>query len=320
MSILVTGANGFIGTRLCAYLLGRGEIARAVVRRSEADVPFGVEKVVLGTIGSKTQWGNVLEGVKVVVHLAARVHIEREAIADSMAAFRLENVDATLNLARQAAESGVRRFLFLSSVKVNGEETPLGRPFTEGDQPAPQDTYAVSKWEAEQGLRKLAAETGMEVVIIRPPLVYGVGVKANFYTMMRWLHRGIPLPLGAIRNQRSFVALDNLVDLIMLSLRHPAAADQTFLVSDGEDLSTPELLQRTAVALGIPVLLVPMPVWMLKVGAVLSGKQATVQRLSGSLQIDITKARTLMNWTPPQSVDEALRKAACDFLTGCGRG
>lgn len=320
MSILVTGANGFIGTRLCACLLERGETVRAVVRRSEADIPCGAEKVVLGTIGPKTQWVNVLEGIKVVVHLAARVHVERDIVADSIAAFRLENVDATLSLARQAVKSGVRRFIFLSSVKVNGEETPLGRPFTEGDHPAPQDAYAISKWEAEEGLRKLAAETGMEVVVIRPPLVYGAGVKANFYTMMRWLHCGIPLPLGAIRNQRSFVSLDNLSDLIMVSLRHPAAANQTFLVSDGEDFSTPELLQRVAGKLGISVWLMPIPVWMLKVGAFFVGKQATVQRLSGSLQVDITKACSLMEWSPPQNVDEALLKVARDFLACCGRG
>jgi nucleoside-diphosphate-sugar epimerase len=219
-----------------------------------------------------------------------------------------------LNLARQAAEAGVRRFIFISSIKVNGEGTPLGAPYRADAQPQPADPYGISKMEAEQGLRALAGETGMEVVIIRPTLVYGPGVKANFLNMMRWLHKGVPLPFGAIHNRRSLVALDNLVDLIVTCIEHPAAANQTFLVSDGEDLSTTELLRRMATALGAPAHLLPVPSWLLEAGATMLGKKALSQRLCGSLQVDISKTRELLGWTPPLSVDAALRKTAKHFL------
>jgi nucleoside-diphosphate-sugar epimerase len=224
--------------------------------------------------------------------------------------FRKVNVDGTLNLARQAAQAGVERFVFISSIKVNGESTPLEQPFHADDVPMPVDAYGISKHEAEQALRQLADETGMEVVIIRPPLVYGAGVKANFYSMMRWLDKGIPLPLGAIHNQRSLVALDNLVDLILTCTQHPAAANQTFLVSDGEDLSTSELLRRMANALGKSATLLPIPAGWLQFGAALLGKSAVAQRLCGSLQLDIVKTRQLLNWTPPVSVTAALQQTA----------
>jgi nucleoside-diphosphate-sugar epimerase len=223
-------------------------------------------------------------------------------------------VDGTLNLARQAAERGVQRFIFLSSVKVNGEQTLSGKQFAAQDKAVPVDAYAISKWEAEQGLLKIAQESRMEVVIIRPPLVYGPGVKANFLAMMRWLHKGLPLPLGAIQNKRSFVALDNLVDLVVTCLDHPAAANQVFLAGDGEDLSTPELLRRLGLALGSPARLLPVPVPLLKSGAALLGKSDMAQRLCGSLQVDISKARTLLGWSPPISVDEGLRRTAQFFL------
>jgi UDP-glucose 4-epimerase len=204
----------------------------------------------------------------------------------------------------------VQRFIFISSIKVNGEQTAIGQLFHADDTPMPVDAYGISKREAEDGLWQLASETGMEVVIIRPPLVYGAGVKANFYNMIRWLDKGVPLPLGAIHNQRSLVALDNLVDLIITCITHPAAANQTFLVSDGEDLSTSELLRRTASALNKPARLLPIPTWLLQTGANLLGKQAVAQRLCGSLQLDIGKTRTLLNWNPPVSVDGALHKTA----------
>ncbi len=209
-----------------------------------------------------------------------------------------------------------QRFVFISTIKVNGEGTPLGQPYTADDVPAPVDPYGVSKHEAELGLMRLAEETGMEVVIIRPVLVYGPGVKANFLSMMRWLHKGIPLPLGAIHNQRSLVALDNLVDLIVTCLHHPAAANQTFLVSDGEDLSTTALLRRTAAALGRPARLIPVPVRVLRTAAHLLGKADFAQRLYGSLQVDISKTRELLGWSPPVSVDDALHKTARHFLLG----
>ena len=232
----------------------------------------------------------------------------------ALAAFRSVNVEGTDNLARQAAATGVRRFVFLSSVKVNGEFTQKGRPFTADDAPAPEDPYGVSKYEAEKLLRQIATETGMEVVIIRPPLVYGPGVKANFESMMRWLARCVPLPLAAVtQNRRSFVAIDNLVDLIMTCLSHPAAANQTFLVSDGEDLSTSDLLRRMGAALGHPARLFYVSPSMLKLGAQVVNKSGIYQRLCGSLQLDIAKTRQLLGWTPPVSVDEGLRRAAEGF-------
>jgi nucleoside-diphosphate-sugar epimerase len=233
---------------------------------------------------------------------------------DPLAEFRRVNVAGTAALARQAAVAGVRLFVFLSSVKVNGEFTEAGHPFTADDVPAPEDPYGVSKLEAEQLLRQIAAETGMEVVIIRPPLVYGPGVKANFESMMRWLARGVPLPLAAVtENRRSLVALDNLVDLIVTCLNHPAAANQTFLVSDGEDLSTAQLLKRMGAALGRPARLFYLPPTLLKLGASVLNRPGIYQRLYGSLQLDIAKTRQLLGWTPTMSVDDGLRRAAESF-------
>ncbi|CAN1550751.1 WcaG Nucleoside-diphosphate-sugar epimerases [Burkholderiaceae bacterium] len=238
----------------------------------------------------------------------------RDDTLDKLAAFCKVNFEGTAALARQVAVAGVRRFVFLSSVKVNGEFTDAGQPFTADDVPAPEDPYGVSKYEAEQLLRQIAAETGMEVVIIRPPLVYGPGVKANFESMMRWLARGVPLPLAAVaQNRRSLVALDNLVDLIVTCLHHPAAANQTFLVSDGEDISTAELLNRMGAAMGHPARLFYMPPALLKLGATVLNKSGVYQRLCGSLQLDIAKTRQLLEWIPPVSVDEGLRHAAEGF-------
>ena len=238
-----------------------------------------------------------------------------EQAAYPLAEFRRVNVDGTIRLARQAAQAGVKRFIFLSSIKVNGEATQLGHPFLADQPPAPEDPYGISKREAEEGVRVLAQETGMEVVIIRPPLVYGPGVKANFLAMMRWLKRGIPLPLGAVtENRRSLVALDNLVDLIVTCLGHPAAANQTFLVSDAESLSTAALLRRMGDAIGRPTRLIPVPVPMLQLGAGLLGKRGMAQSLCGSLEVDISKTRDLLGWTPSISVDEGLRQTAEAFM------
>jgi nucleoside-diphosphate-sugar epimerase len=253
--------------------------------------------------------GPLLAGQDCVVHLAARVHVMNDAVPDPLAEFRAANVELTVHLARQAAQAGVHRFIFISSVKVNGEETAADRPFTANDTPQPQDPYGVSKMEAEQALRSLAAQIGLEVVIIRPPLVYGPGVKANFAALMRAVQRGWPLPLGTVRNQRSLVALDNLVDFIITCITHPQAANQTFLVSDGQDISTTELVRGMARAAGVPARLLPVPVWVLQAGAALLGKGDAVQRLCGNLQVDISKARRLLGWVPPISVDEGLRRA-----------
>ena len=305
-SILVTGANGFVGTALCAQARAVGYSVRGTCRSAAPSS----HNVSVGSITGLTDWSVALKGMAVVVHLAARVHVLQENVLDPLLEFRRVNVDATLNLAKQAANAGVKRFIFISSIKVNGESTELDTPFRADDTLMPIDSYGLSKREAEAALLRLGNSTGMEIVIIRPPLVYGAGVKANFYSMMRWLDLGIPLPLGAVHNQRSFVALENLVDLIITCINHPAAVAQVFLVSDGEDLSTSELLRRMAIALGKPARLFSVPVGTLQFIAKLLNKQAVAQRLCGSLQLDISKTRQMLDWTPPISVDEALKKAA----------
>jgi UDP-glucose 4-epimerase len=307
--ILVTGATGFVGSSLAARLVGEGFKTRACVRRDGVSPPDGVDTVNVGELTADVNWRHALAGVEGVIHLAARVHVMHDTEADPLTAFRAVNVEGTLNLARQAAAAGVKRFVFISSVKVNGEATLPGQPFTADDIPAPLDPYGASKMEAEQGLRQIAADTGMEVVIIRPPLVYGPGVKANFAALMRAVQRGWPLPLGAIHNQRSLVALDNLVDFIITCITHPKAANQTFFVSDGQDLSTTELIRGMAKAAGVSARLLPVPVWALQAGGTLLGKGDAVQRLCGNLQVDISKARTLLGWVPPVSVEEGLQRA-----------
>ena len=313
-TVLVTGANGFVGRALCVDMARRGFTVRAAVRKLSRATSLPGEIVEIADIGADAGWSSALAGIDAVVHLAARVHVMRDSALQPLAAFRAVNVVPTERLARAAAAQGVKRFVYVSSIKVNGEGTPPGRPYTPDDVPAPVDPYGISKHAAEQALRQLAQETGLEVVIIRPVLVYGPGVKANFLSMMRWLHRGIPLPLGAIRNQRSLVALDNLVDLIVTCLHHPKAPDQTFLVSDGEDLSTTELLRRTAAALGRPARLIPVPTLVLRAAARLLGKADIAERLCGSLQVDMSKTRQLLGWVPPVSVDEALKQTARHFL------
>lgn len=307
--ILVTGGSGFVGSALLKRLLKDGFEARASARSSLPAELKGAQYHPIRDITAATDWSAILNGVHAVVHCAARVHVMQDEATDPLQAYREVNVNGTLNLARQAAQAGVRRFVFVSSVKVNGEATKPGQPFTADDVPAPLDPYGVSKLEAEQGLRNIEAQTGMEVVIVRPPLVYGPGVKANFASMMRWVVRGIPLPLGAVQNVRSMVALDNLLDLLVTCLTHPAAAGQTFFVSDGEDVSTTELLRRTAQAMGKKAFLLPVPAFVLELGASLLGKRAVAQRLCGSLQMDIEKTRRLLGWSPPLTLDQGLKKA-----------
>lgn len=313
--ILVTGASGFVGGTLLTRLHNEAGVhLRGAVRRAETLLPEGVELALVGDLGAGTEWGHALENVQGVVHTAARVHVMRDATADALMEYRRVNVAGTLKLARQAAENGVRRFVFISSIKVNGEETPPDRPYTADDVPAPLDPYGVSKHEAERVLLQVADDTGLEVVVIRPVLVYGRGVKANFRAMMQWLHSGIPLPLGATHNKRSLVAVDNLVDLVVTCLHHPAAARQIFLVSDGDDLSTTELLRRTARALHRPARLVSVPPAVLRAAGRLLGQREVAQRLCGSLQVDITKTCEKLGWTPRVTVDDALAQTAQHFL------
>ncbi|MBG6219154.1 MULTISPECIES: SDR family oxidoreductase [unclassified Janthinobacterium] len=309
--ILLTGGTGFVGSAVLARLVADGAMpVRAAVRSAGAHIAPGIDTVAVGSLAEETDWREALAGVSALVHCAARVHVMDESAADPLVEFRRVNVQGTLALARQAAAAGVKRFVFISSIKVNGEMTAVGKPFTAEDIPAPADAYGVSKMEAEQALRALESDSGMQVVIIRPPLVYGKGVKANFAAMMRWLARGIPLPLGAIHNRRSLVALDNLVDLIVTCVDHPQAAGQTFLVSDGQDPSTTELLQRMGRAMGRPARLIPVPSACLTFGASLLGKGAVAQRLCGSLQVDIDKTRRMLDWTPPLTLDQGLQEAA----------
>lgn len=311
--LLVTGGSGFVGGEVCRRAVVEGWHVAAAVRGG-ATPDAGVQPFHFEALDRHQDWAGGLAGTDVVIHCAARVHVMDDQSPDPLAEFRKVNVEGTLALARQAAAAGVKRFIFISSIKVNGEGTVPGAPYTCFDEPKPQDPYGISKMEAEQGLRAIAEQTGLEVIIIRPVLVYGPGVKANFRSMMSWLSKGAPLPLGAIRNKRSLVSLDNLVDLIMTCVEHPAAANQTFLVSDGHDLSTTEMLQRMGVALNRPARLLPVPAGLLELGAALLGKRAVAQRLCGSLQVDIRHTCQTLNWSPPVSVDQGFRSAATAFL------
>ena len=300
--ILVTGSTGFVGRHLVRMLQDRGLPCRPVSRDQRPD------HVAIGAISQQTDWSAALSGVDCVIHLAARVHVMHESATDPMSAFRQMNVEATLNLARQAAGAGVRRFVFVSSVKVNGEMTEPGQAFGPDDAPDPQDAYGLSKTEAEAALRVLGRETGLEIVVIRPPLVYGPGVGANFRLLMRWAGSGLPSPFGACDNRRSLVFVDNLADLLIVAARHPQAAGQTFLASDGEDLSTQALFSRLARLQGRKGYGLPIPPVLMHRIAALVGRQSHSQRLLSNLQVDIAKNNALLGWTPPISVDVGLRR------------
>jgi nucleoside-diphosphate-sugar epimerase len=314
MKVLLTGASGFVGNAILATAKQRDLLVTPVFRSLEAAKICGYAPggcVIISSQMAETNWGEALLGINVVIHCAARTHVLSEAEVDPLTTYRLVNVEGALNLARQAAQAGVRRFVFVSSIKVNGEMTHGSHRFACDDVPAPEDDYGRSKAEAEAGLWRLIQETGMEVVIIRSPLVYGRGAKGNFASLLAWVRRGLPLPLGAVtQNRRSLVGVDNLVDLILTCLQHPKASNQTFLVSDGEDLSTTELLQRMGKAMNRPVRLLPVPLSLLVFVARLLGKRAVAQRLLGSLQVDISKTCDLLDWKPLVSVDEGLRRAA----------
>ncbi|ACT49373.1 UDP-glucose 4-epimerase family protein [Methylovorus glucosotrophus] len=304
--IAITGATGFVGKGLLAYLQQAGMTIVEIGRRPAAQESTFFQ---MESLGPESDFGDALLGCDSVVHLAARVHVMRDTATDPLAAFREVNLHGTLNLARQAATAGVRRFVYLSSVKVNGDSGA----FCENDMPAPKDAYAQSKWEAEQALVQLSSESDMEIVIIRPPLIYGPGVKGNFSSLLSWVSHGIPLPLGAIKNRRSLLALDNLIDFIVLCLdqeRSPHAANETFLVSDQDDVSTTELLRRVAHAYGMRPRLIPVPAGLLKTSARVLGKSAVSERLLDSLTVDMTKARVLLGWQPIVTMQEQLQKMA----------
>ena len=307
VNILVTGATGLVGKALLARLVNFESYKVTAALRNARNFDCCTANVV-GDLTGFTDWSAALANQHTVIHAAARTHIMKDEIADALTEYRRVNVDGTLNLARQAAEAGVKRFIFISSIKVNGERTKPGQPFTADRVPEPEDAYGVSKWEAEQCLQRLSAETGMAVVIIRPPLIYGPGVKGNFASMIKLVEKGLPLPLGSVCNKRSFVAVDNLVDLIITCIEHPAAANQVFLAGDGYDLSTTELLRGVAEAMCKPARLVPVPPSLLKLIVSLLGKKAIANRLLGSLQVDISKAEKLLDWRPPLSVEEGLKR------------
>jgi nucleoside-diphosphate-sugar epimerase len=308
--VLVTGATGFVGCFLCRRLLSEGWDVRGTLLASEnpSALVDGVVPAAIEPLGAETRWDHVLAGIDTVIHLAARVHIMDDMSANPLQEFRTVNTEGTRQLAREAARAGVKRLVFVSTIKVNGEETDT--PYKEDFLAMPTDPYGVSKWEAEEVLRQIESETGLEVVIIRPVLVYGPGVKANFLNMMKAVSRGFPLPVASIVNKRSLIYIGNLVDALAICAAHPVAAGQTYLVSDGEDVSTPELIRRTASALELSAHLLPFPPSLMRLAGKLIGKSSAVDRLTGSLTVDCSKIRRALGWMPPFTMTEGLRETA----------
>lgn len=327
MRLLITGANGFVGKLLCAELLRQGQSVRAAVRSASSPVE-NIELAVVGSLGSETDWTNALRGVDAVIHLAARVHVMKEAAADPLAEFLMVNLHGTENLAQQAAKVGVKRFVYVSSIKVNGESTLTLKPssgrrvvpdsFTAFDKPHPQDPYAQSKWAAEQALWRIARSTGLEVVIVRPPLIYGPRVGGNFLRLLHWVWRGVPLPLASLDNQRSLLYLGNLVDALLVCLNHPQAVGQTYLLSDGENFSTPGLMRALAEAMDRPCYLWPCPAACLDLAGRLLGKGAEVERLTGSLVIDSAAISRDLGWQPRFSARQGFAETAAWFMRQTG--
>lgn len=312
MEILVTGANGFVGSACCARLLERGFGLHAATRSPSFELPSSksLKNFVVGDIDRATNWMPAVTGVEVVIHLAARVHVMDDNAEDPLAEFLKVNLDATMSLARQAATAGVRRFVYLSSIKVNGETSSVEKPFLETDVPSPQDPYAISKLRAEKALQDISLETGMELVIVRPPLVYGPGVRANFAKLMKSVQKGIPLPLGCVENKRSLVFVGNLCDALIECAMHPAAAGRTYLVSDGEDVSSAELARRLAQSFRRSAILLPIPMSLMALGAKLLGKQAVIDRLTQSLVIDSSRIREDLGWKPAYTLTQGLKITA----------
>jgi len=308
--VLVTGADGFVGKALCAEMVYRGWNVRASVRSREKinSLPKEIEIIETGSIGPYINWTQALNNVKSVVHLAGRVHVMKDSSSDPLAEYSIVNTAGTECLAKAAAGKGVRRFVFLSSVKVNGESRASA--YTEKDIPVPVDPYGISKWEAEEKLKAIACETGLEAVIIRAPMVYGPEVKANFLRLLKAVDRGIPMPLAGIKNKRSLIYIGNLVNSIIACINHPKAVGQTYLVSDDEDVSTSELISQTAEALGKPARLFYLPFFMLRFAGVITGKLHAIERLTGSLTVDSSKIRRELNWNPPFTLNHGIKKTA----------
>lgn len=308
--ILITGATGFVGGLLCKRLLAEGCAPQGTLLPTEdpALLVAGVRPRIVAPLGSDTCWDEALAGIDTVIHLAARVHVMDDSCSDPLHEFRKVNVAGTLKLGREAAKAGVRRFVFISSIKANGDETPV--PYGADSLANPVDPYGISKWEAEQGLRGIAAETGMELVVVRPALVYGPGVKGNFLNLLKAVQRGIPLPLASIRNTRSLIYVGNLVDALARCATHPAAAGKTYLLSDGEDVSTPQLVKKVAAALEVPVRLLAFPPVLMRLVGRVTGKSAAMRRLMGSLAIDSSSIRSELGWRPPFTLEEGLRVTA----------
>jgi nucleoside-diphosphate-sugar epimerase len=309
MKFMISGAGGFVGKALCAELLRRGQSVSAAVRSGNSLIE-NTEVIIIGAIDGETNWADALADVNVVIHLAARVHVMRENATNPLAEFLKVNLHGTSNLARQAASSGVKRLVYVSSIKVNGEQTSTTQSFTELDEPSPQDFYSISKWQAEQALWRISQETGLEIVVVRPPLVYGSGVKGNFAQMLAVIAKHIPLPLAAVDNRRSLIYVKNLVDALIACATHPVAAGQTYLVCDGEDISTPDLLRQLGDAMGCPAHILPLPLSWLRMLGKLSGKSDQVERLLGSLQVDSGKIRRDLNWVPPYTLQQGLQATA----------
>lgn len=306
-SVLVTGAGGFVGQRLCARLAAAGHAVKAAVRRESADLAAlapAARIVGVGDIGADTDWQAALAGVDTVVHLAARAHVMRDSASDPLAEYRRVNVAGSEGLARAAAAAGVSRLIYMSSIKVNGEAT-VAAPFRENDAPAPLDAYGRSKWEAEQALNRIAAETGLAVTVLRPPLIYGPGVKGNVARLLRWIERGLPLPFASIDNRRSLIYLENLIDATLAVMRHPAPG-RLYLVSDARDLSTPQLIRALARGLDQPPRLLAFPPSLLRLAGACTGQTDAVGRLLGSLQIDASRIAAELGWRPAHDPEQGL--------------
>lgn len=317
-AILITGASGFVGRALCAKMLAAGWQVYGTLLPSEstAALVLGVDPVVIEPLGPETHLRHVLIGIDIVVHLAARVHVIRETSSEPIYDFRRTNTLGTTNLAREAAEHGVKRLVFMSTIGVNGDNS-FNKPYTEVDTPHPHNPYSVSKYEAELALKEISKKTGMDIVIIRAPIIYGPRNPGNFLSLLEVVNKEVPLPLASVNNSRSLIYVGNLVSALAICATHPFAAGQTYLVSDCEDVSTPELISRVAIALGVPARLFPFPVCLMHAVGRLTGKYAAVNRLTGSLTVDSSKIRQDLGWLPPFTMEEGLRDTALWFKQKC---